>query len=104
MRPVLALAAVLLALTLALNDARTLFPVHEPPGVLADRALELVVGAKGPMLAPAHLGGGLERIGEEIRVGSRTFVPDGRDGLRAVRVAPDGTPRSVRVHDLAGGT
>lgn len=103
MRPVLALALVLLALTLALNHARTLFPEARPDGFLADRALELVVGAKGPMLPAGRLGGGSETIGEEIRVGLRTFVADGRPGLRSVRVAPDGSPRSVGVHDLSAG-
>lgn len=101
MRAVLALALVLLALTLALNHAHQLFPAREQ-GQLADRALELVVGAKGPMLAAARLAGGHEPIGEEIRVNERIWVADGRPGLRAVFLTRAGAPRAVRTYDVAG--
>lgn len=96
MRGVLALALVWLALTLALNHWRTLLPAPAPAGngVLADHALEIVVGAKGPLLPAATLGGGQERVGEIIRLGERTLSAADDSGLR---VAVLGRGRELRV-------
>lgn len=95
MRPTLALALVLLALTAALELA----PRTSGPGPDA-RALELLVGAKGPLLPAGLVGSGPERIGEAMRVGERTLVGDGGAGLRACFVERSGALRDVRRHDL----
>lgn len=101
MRAILSLAVVLLALTLTLNNARAWF---SPPGTrrLADHALEVVVGAKGPLLPAARIGTGPERIGEAMRFGDRTLVGTGRAGLRAAFLGPDFELRSERCFDVAG--
>jgi hypothetical protein len=101
-RAALALSIVLLALTLALNHARTLFSGAEPEHELADRALEIVVGAKGPLLPAARIGSGPERIGEAIRLGERTLVGTGRPGLRAAFLGPDFGLRAERCFDVGG--
>ena len=100
MRAVLSMAVVLLALTLALNRSRALLVSSRPPPVLADRALEIIAGAKGPMLPAAHVGSGPETIGEAIRLGDRTFVATRRDGLRALFLGADFTVRSERCYDV----
>jgi hypothetical protein len=87
---------VLLALTLALEfTPRTLTPRANAP-----RALELLVGAKGPLLPAGLVGAGSERIGEAMRVGQRTLVGDGGAGLRACFVEFSGALRDVRRHDI----
>lgn len=101
MRPILALALVCLGLTLAIEHARTLFPQATGDGVLADRALEILVGAKGPLLPAARLGGGRERIGELIQLGDRTLVGACASGLRAAFLARGGELRSERCFDVA---
>ena len=101
MRAALALSVVLLALTLALNESRTLFSGAQPERRLADRALEIVVGAKGPMLPVARIGSGPERIGEAIRLGDRTLVGTGSQGLRAAFLAPDFALRAQGCFDVA---
>ena len=102
MRPVLALAVMLLALTAALESAERLRPDPEPGTGLADRALELVIGAKGPMLPAARLGSGPERLGEAMRIGARTLVADGSSGLRAAFIGPDLSFRGEARYDVAG--
>jgi len=99
-RPTLALALVLLLLTLALNQSRRLFPRPGPPVALADRALEIVAGAKGPLLPAARIGSGPERIGSAIRLGERTLTCDG-DGLFAAFVGVGSEVRATRRFDLA---
>lgn len=89
MRAVLALSLVLLGLTLVLNHAREWFEAGPPPDARADRALELILGAKGPMLPAARLGTGPETIGEVLHVGDRTLVGGGADGLRVALLGPD---------------
>lgn len=89
MRAVLALALVLLGLTLVLNHAHELFEAELAPDARADRALELVLGAKGPLLPAARIGTGPEVIGEAMRVGDRTLVGGGADGLRTALLGPD---------------
>lgn len=89
MRAALALSLVLLGLTLALNHAREWFEAGPPPDARADRALELVLGAKGPLLPAARLGTGPETIGEVLHVGDRTLVGGGADGLRVAFLGPD---------------
>jgi hypothetical protein len=84
-RKVLALAIVLLALVLAaeLGVDRLGGPVRSG----ADRALEVLVGARGRLLPFARLGPGREWIGAEVRLGDRTLrAPEGLDGLFAVRL------------------
>jgi hypothetical protein len=100
MRAVLALALVLFAMTLALDHARELFPRAGAVGP-ADRALELVLGAKGPLLPAARIGSGPERIGEAMRIGDRTLVGDGGAGLRAAFLGPDLALRAERRYDVA---
>lgn len=102
MRAALSLGITLLALTLALNHARALLSGAQPDGGLADRALELVIGAKGPLLPAARIGTGPERIGEAIRLGDRTLVGTGRPGLRAAFLEPDFALRAERCFDVAG--
>jgi hypothetical protein len=101
MRSVLALALVLLALTLALNHSRALFGGPRENGELADRALEIVIGAKGALLPAARIGTGPERIGEAIRIGDRTLVAPCRSGLRAAFLGPDHALRAERCFDVA---
>ncbi len=101
MRAILSLAIVLLALTLMLNHARAWFSRARPDSRLADHALELVIGAKGPLLPAARIGSGPERMGEAIRIGDRTLVGTGRAGLRAAFLGPDFTLRSERCFDVA---
>lgn len=96
MRPTLALALVLFVLTLALELA----PRTGGAGADAPRALELVIGAKGPLLPAGVVGSGPERIGEAMRVGDRTLVGDGGAGLRACFVERSGALRDVRRHDI----
>ncbi|MSR61824.1 MAG: hypothetical protein EXS08_05200 [Planctomycetes bacterium] len=100
MRPTLALALVLLLLTLALNQSRRLFPRPSGPAALADRALELVAGAKGTLLPAARIGSGPERIASAIRLGERT-LPFGGEGLFAAFVGADDEIRVTRSFDLA---
>ena len=102
MRAVLALSVVLLVLTLALNHARTFLAGPPPETRLADRALEVVVGAKGPLLPEARLGTGPERIGEAIRLGDRTLPGTGSAGLRAAFLGPDFALRAERCFDVGG--
>lgn len=84
MRPVLALATVLLALVLAADLGVGRFS-ETPRG--ADRALEVVAGGRGRLLPFARLGPGREWIGAEVRLGDRTLpVPTGLDGLFTVRL------------------
>ncbi|NOT30110.1 MAG: hypothetical protein HOP15_06655, partial [Planctomycetes bacterium] len=103
MRGVLALSLVWLALTLALNHWRTLFPAPAlaGDGVLANRALEIVVGAKGPLLPAATLGGGQERVGEIIRLGDRTLVGACGSGLRVAVLGRGNELRMERCFDVA---
>lgn len=101
MRPALALSLVLLALTLALNHARDLTTAARPERTLADRALEIVAGAKGPMLPAARIGTGPARIGEAIRLGDRTLAGTGSEGLRAAFLAPDFALRAQRCFEVA---
>ena len=100
MRAALALALVLLGITAALDHARELFPRGGAVGP-ADRALELVIGAKGPLLPAARIGSGPERIGEAMRIGDRTLVGDGSSGLRAAFLGPDLALRAERRFDVA---
>jgi hypothetical protein len=100
-RATLALSVILLALTLALNGSRALFSGAQPEPRLADRALEIVAGAKGPMLPLARIGSGPERIGEAIRLGDRTLVGTGSQGLRAAFLAPDFGLRAEQCFDVA---
>jgi hypothetical protein len=102
MRAVFSLGLVLLALTLALNHARALFSRAPAEPRLADRALEIVAGAKGPLLPAARIGTGPERVGEAIRLGDRTLVGTGRPGLRAAFLAPDFALSAERCYDVAG--
>ncbi|HEX6882633.1 MAG TPA: hypothetical protein VF530_04575 [Planctomycetota bacterium] len=102
MRPVLALAVMLLALTVALENARWLQPPPPPGPRLADRALELLVGAKGPLLPAARVGTGPERIGTAMRIGDCTLVAPAPDGLRAAFVGPDLAFRGQAHYDVAG--
>lgn len=101
MRAALALSLVLLALTLALNHARALFSGAQPERNLADRALEIVIGAKGPLLPAARIGSGPERIGEAIRLGDRTLVGRGSSGLRAAFLGSDFAVLRERCFDVA---
>lgn len=85
MRTVLALAAVLLALVLGAELGVERY--SSAPHLGADRALEVVAGARGRLLPFARLGPGREWIGAEVRLGDRTLpVPVGLDGLFAVRL------------------
>lgn len=99
MRPTLALALVLLALTLAVENAAVLFP--RPHSRLAGSALGIVAAAKGPLLPAGALGGGSERLGDLLRIGDRTLAGDGRDGLRAAFAGPGGIVRAHARFDLA---
>ncbi len=101
MRPILALSIVCLVLTLALNEARTLFPRAGGDGQLADRALEILVGAKGPLLPAAKLAGEQERVGEVIRFGDRTLPGAGRVGLRTAFLGRALALRAERCFDVA---
>lgn len=101
MRSVLALAVVLLLLTLALNQSRALFRPPRPHDALADRALEILIGAKGPLLPAARMGAGTERMGEAVRLGERTLVGTGRPGLRSAWLGPDFELRAERCYDVA---
>lgn len=101
MRSVLALAVMLLALTLALNHGEALFRAQPPANGRADRALELVVGAKGPLLPAAEFGTGPERVGQVIRVGDRTLLGGGADGLRMARLGADHTVLAEGFYDVA---
>jgi len=92
MRPVLALACVLLALAVAGRCA------PRAPGRAAP--LELVVAAKGPLLPPGKLPGGDEELGEALRIGDRTLVDGSGAGLRACFVERSGALRAVRLHDV----
>jgi hypothetical protein len=103
-RAVLALSVVLLALVLALDGADVLFRRAEVRGSGADRALELLIGAKGPLLPSAPVGTGPERMGEAMRIGDRTLVGDGGPGLRAAFVGPDLALRGQRRYDVASST
>jgi len=92
-RPALALALVLLLLSVAFRLApRAQAPLGPP--------LELVVAAKGPLLPAGVLGSGPERIGEALRIGDRTLVGDGGPGLRTCVVERSGALRGVARHDL----
>lgn len=101
MRPILALALVCLALTLALNQARTLFSGDAAGGAgeLADRALDIELGARGALLAAAEPGG--ERIGDGIRLGERTLPAAGRIGLHAAFLGRALELLDERVYDVA---
>ena len=101
MRSVLALAVCLLALVFALEREDELRLDRPARGAGADRALEIIVGAKGPLLPAARLGTGPERIGEAIRLDSRTLVanpsaPSAFAGLRSALLARDGFLESQR--------
>jgi hypothetical protein len=98
MRGTLALAGVLLGLTLGLNQARDWF--HLSPR-LRPRELEIVVGSKGALLPAAELGSGTGRIAAAIRLGDRTLVPAGPHGILAAFVTPDFELRAERFFDLA---
>ena len=98
--PTLSLALVLLLLTLALNQSQCLFPRPRGRVALADRALEVVAGAKGTLLPAARIGSGPERIGSAIRLGERT-LPFGGEGLFAAFVGADSEIRATRAFDLA---
>ncbi|HEX6884349.1 MAG TPA: hypothetical protein VF530_13300 [Planctomycetota bacterium] len=75
-------------------------PPSRPAG--ADRALEILVGAKGALLPPARLGTGPELVGEVIRLGERTLVPlPPRAGLRSALLAADGRLASQHTYALA---
>jgi hypothetical protein len=87
---------------MTLNHARAWFSPARPDSRLADHALEVVIGAKGPLLSAARIGTGPERIGEAIRLGDRTLVGAGRAGLRAAFLGPDFALRSERCFDVAG--
>jgi len=97
-RAVLALSVVLLALTVVIE--RDLLPGPSArPG--ADRALAIVVGAKGPLLPAGFLGGGGERVGEVIRLGERTLVaPSPVDGLRSALLDAQGALVSQRAYAI----
>jgi hypothetical protein len=95
LRPAFALGLALFALALV----RALAP-HEVTQHAAARPLELVVGAKGPLLPAGLFGSGPERIGEAMRIGERTLAGAGGHGLRACFVEPSGTLRDVRQHDI----
>ncbi len=101
MRPVLALALVLLGITLVLKRERVPWLEPAAAGGLADRALEIVVAAKGPLLPSATLPGGSERLGELVRLGDRTLVGTGRPGLRSAWLGRDLELRAERVYDVA---
>jgi len=100
-RPILALAVVLFVLALLIENADRLFARADlHPG--ADRALEIVAGAKGRLLPAASIGTGPERIGNALRIGDRTLVP-GRalDGLRSALLGPEGRLESQRIYESA---
>lgn len=101
MRPILALAVVLVVLTFLIENERWLLPQGEAHAG-ADRALEIVAGAKGRLLPAAPLGTGPERIGHALRIGERTLVP-GRavDGLRSALLDPEGELESQRIFESA---
>lgn len=101
MRSVLSLALLLLALTLALNHGHALFSKGPADARLADAAMEIVIGAKGPLLPAAPLGTGPERIGEAIRLGDRTLVGTGASGIRAAFLGSDFALRAERCFDVA---
>ena len=101
MRATLAISIVCLGITLALNHWRVLFPVPVGDPPLADSALEILVGAKGPLLPVPLLGGGREQLGEVIRFGDRTLVAPGRSGLRAAVLASGFGLRLERCFDVA---
>jgi hypothetical protein len=99
-RPTLALALVLLALTLALENGAVLFPRRAAPA-LAGSALEIIAASKGPLLPAGTLPGGDERIADAICIGERTLVGDGRDGLRAAFVGPGAVVQAHTTFELA---
>lgn len=101
MRATLALSLVLLALVLAIQRARALISGAGREPRLADRALEIVAGAKGPLLPAAEIGTGPERIGEAIRLGDRTLVGTGSQGLRAAFLGRDLGLLEQRCFDVA---
>jgi hypothetical protein len=100
-RAVLALSLTLLTLVVVLENAEHFEAPRAAQG-LADRALELVIGAKGPLLPAALIGGGPERIGEALRIGDRTLVASGRPGLRAAFIGPDLSYRGEAHYDVGG--
>jgi hypothetical protein len=98
-RPILALAVVLVALTFLIENERWVLPRGDAHAG-ADRALEIVAGAKGRLLPTALIGSGPERIGHALRIGERTLVP-GRavDGLRSALLDPEGRLESQRIFE-----
>lgn len=101
MRPILAVALVCLALTMALNHARALFPEETLGGAggLADRALDIEVGARGALLPAAAPGG--ERVADSMRLGERTLPAAGRIGLRAAVLGRGFELLHERAYDVA---
>ena len=100
MRGILAAALVCLGLTLAVEHWRTLFPPFAADA-RADRALEILAAAKGPLLPAGRLGGGPERMDELIRLGDRTLVGTCASGLRAAFLGRDLELRGERCFDVA---
>jgi hypothetical protein len=99
-RSALALAVVLFALTLALENAAVLVPRRAAPA-RAGSALEIVAASKGPLLPAGTLPGGGERIADALCIGERTLVGDGRDGLRAAFVGPGPVVHAHTTFELA---
>src|SRR5262245_29671002 len=100
MRAVLAIALVLLPLTWLSNHVGELR--RRSSDLRADAALEIVAGAKGPLLPSALIGTGPERIGEAMRLGDRTLVPgEFHAGLRSALLAPDFSLREERCYEIA---
>jgi hypothetical protein len=103
LRAVLALALVLFGLTVVLERDGTWLPAPSAGERGADRALEILLGARGSMLPPFRAAGaGNEHVGELMRLGDRLLTGTGARGLRVAFLARGQVLRGARSFDVAG--